>query len=137
MYEMLSGAPPFYSKNKEEMYRSIMNKPVEMKPHFSPNACDLLRSLMKIDVTFTQPRRRLSDCLEVKRHPFFETIIWDQLADKQVKPPFKPKVANSKDLRNFDRMFTDEKATDTPVEGGALRPHNKYQGFTFEDPSQL
>mmetsp|Transcript_27627 Transcript_27627/g.49854 ORF Transcript_27627/g.49854 Transcript_27627/m.49854 type:complete len:130 (+) Transcript_27627:717-1106(+) len=129
---MLSGAPPFYSKNKEEMYRNIMNKPVEMKPHFSPNASDLLRSLMKID-----SRKRLADAAEVKRHPFFETINWEQLAAKEVKPPFKPKVMHNKDLRNFDRMFTDEKVHDTPVESGPLRPGNKYQGFTYEDPSQL
>lgn len=50
LYEMLAGAPPFYNPNKEEMYRNIMNKPVEMKAHFSRNAADLLRSLLKIEV---------------------------------------------------------------------------------------
>jgi hypothetical protein len=134
---MLSGAPPFYSKNKEEMYRNIMHKPVEMKPHFSPNACDLLRSLMQANVKPKQPRKRLSDAAEVKRHPFFETIDWGRLASKDVSPPFKPKVAHGKDLRNFDRMFTDEKAVDSYVDGGLARPQNKYQGFTFEDPSQI
>mmetsp|Transcript_27624 Transcript_27624/g.49844 ORF Transcript_27624/g.49844 Transcript_27624/m.49844 type:complete len:130 (+) Transcript_27624:748-1137(+) len=129
---MLAGAPPFYSKNKEEMYRNIMNKPVEMKPHFSPNACDLLRNLMKAD-----PRKRLSNADEVKRHPFFETIDWTQLFNKQTIPPFKPKVGHTKDLRNFDRMFTDEKAVDSYVDDGPTRPNQKYQGFTYQDPSQL
>lgn len=49
-----------------------MHKPVQMKPHFSPNACDLLRGLMKSEVTLIQPRKRLADADEVKRHPFFE-----------------------------------------------------------------
>jgi serine/threonine protein kinase len=31
LYEMLSGAPPYYSKNREEMFKSILTKPVEMK----------------------------------------------------------------------------------------------------------
>jgi serine/threonine protein kinase len=135
LFEMLAGTPPFCSKNREELYRNILNRPVEMKPHFSPNVCDLLRDLLKVNVSVTQPRRRLSNAADVKRHPFFDSIDWHQLALKELKPPFKPKVSHGKDLRNFDAVFTDEKPVDSVGEGGLAKPEVNYQGFTYEDPS--
>jgi serine/threonine protein kinase len=74
LYEMLSGAPPFYSKNREEMFKNILNKPVEMKPTFTDQAADLLRSLLQID-----PSKRLSDPKIMKAHAFFKTIDWTAL----------------------------------------------------------
>lgn len=50
IYEMLAGAPPFYSRNREQMFRNMLSKPVEMKPHFSPQACDILKCLLQVDV---------------------------------------------------------------------------------------
>jgi serine/threonine protein kinase len=43
LYEMLSGAPPFYSKDKTLMFRNRLEKPIEMKQWFSANACSLLQ----------------------------------------------------------------------------------------------
>jgi serine/threonine protein kinase len=137
LFEMLSGSPPFFSKNKEEMYQHIMNKPVQMKKHFSSNVCDLLIDLLKTDVRLIQPHKRLSNAAEVKRYPFFDSINWDQLALKQLKPPFKPKVTHGKDLRNFDAVLTKEKPVDSSVEGDLAKPEVNYQGFTYEDPSLL
>ena len=51
IYEMLSGIPPWYSKNREQMFRNMLSKPLEIKPHFSPSATDLLKSLLTIDVS--------------------------------------------------------------------------------------
>ena len=41
IYEMMAGAPPFYSRNRDVMFRNMLSKPVEMKSHFSPQAVDL------------------------------------------------------------------------------------------------
>lgn len=35
LYEMLSGAPPFYSKDRDKMFKNILFKPIEMRPYFS------------------------------------------------------------------------------------------------------
>ena len=50
IYEMMSGAPPFYCKNKDTMFKNMLNKPVEMRSHFSPQAVDLLRNLLQVEV---------------------------------------------------------------------------------------
>jgi len=71
LYEMLSGAPPFYSKDREQMFRNILNKPVVMKPYFTDSAADLLKNLLQID-----PTKRLTTPAVIKSHPFFKTIDW-------------------------------------------------------------
>lgn len=40
---------------------------------------------------------------------------WDALKEKKIDPPFRPKVSNNKDLRHFDKMFTEEPVRDTPI----------------------
>ena len=52
LYEMLSGAPPHYSKNKKKMFKDILFKAIPMKSTFSPQAKSLLTSLLKVDVRF-------------------------------------------------------------------------------------
>jgi hypothetical protein len=39
---MLSGAPPFYSKDKNVMFKNRLEKAVDMKPWFSQGAISLL-----------------------------------------------------------------------------------------------
>lgn len=42
------------------------------------------------------PRQRLGggegDAKELKRHPFFRTLDWNALAQKQIPAPFKPTI---------------------------------------------
>lgn len=42
MYEMLTGAPPFYSKDKTLMFRNRIEKTIEMKPGIDEVSFDLL-----------------------------------------------------------------------------------------------
>ena len=52
-YEMLSGAPPFYNRNKDIMFKDMLTKPVVIKAHFSPEAADLLKNLLQVEVRGT------------------------------------------------------------------------------------
>jgi hypothetical protein len=47
---MLSGLPPFYSKDQYKMFKSILEKPIEMKPGFSNEAKSLIWGLLTLDV---------------------------------------------------------------------------------------
>jgi serum/glucocorticoid-regulated kinase 2 len=47
---MVAGAPPFYSKDQGKMFRNRINKPIEMKEHFSTNIRDLLKKLLENNV---------------------------------------------------------------------------------------
>jgi hypothetical protein len=55
------------------------------------------------------PKHRLGaqrDAAELKEHPFFKSIDWDALSQKQVTPPFKPVVESDESTSNFDPEFT-------------------------------
>lgn len=112
LYEMLTGSPPFYSQDKTKMFMNRLEKQVVMKSWFSPNAVSLLQGLLERD-----PRQRLGakGAQEIKLHKFFSEIDWDQLSQKKYPPPFKPKISHPKDLRHFDKLFTEETVQDTPT----------------------
>lgn len=135
LYEMLSGHPPFKSKNREDMFRNILHTPAEMKPYFSDNARDMLSKLMMIDA-----ESRLKDPAAVKTHPFFKGMDWDALYRREICPPFKPRLLREGDLRNFDSAFTDETPADSVVISKLstkAKQKNVYEGFTYKDPSHL
>ena len=71
IYEMLCGLPPFYSKDREKLYKNIKyNEPRLDFPFLSDTARDLLSKLLKKD-----PKERLgsgADADEIKHHPWFE-----------------------------------------------------------------
>lgn len=78
IYEMLSGRPPHYSKNRKQMMQDIVEKRIEMKAFFSVEAKSLLQGLLERD-----PAKRLGsteeDANELKRHPWFAKIDWQKL----------------------------------------------------------
>lgn len=93
LYEMLTGLPPFYDQNINEMYRKILNQPL----HFPegnvvpPVARDLLTKLLE-----RNPEKRLgaNGAEEIKAHPFFEAIDWRKLLQRKYEPIFKPNVVS-------------------------------------------
>ena len=45
---------------------------------------------------------------EIMNHPFFKTIEWAMLEQKQIPPPYRPRLESERDLANFPPEFTDE-----------------------------
>jgi serum/glucocorticoid-regulated kinase 2 len=91
LYEMLTGLPPFYNENTNEMYRKILSEPLhfpgpEIVP---PTAKDLLTKLLD-----RNPETRLGarGASEIKAHPFFHSIDWRKLLQRKYEPTFKPNV---------------------------------------------
>ena len=132
IYEMMNGLPPFYDPNMTEMYKKIMNSPLNFPSFFSANAKDLLSKLLE-----RNPEKRLGsgegDVEEIKAHPFFETIDWEKLYNRDVETPFKPNVGSDTDVQNFDSCFTSEIARDSvvkPMKGQDKKAAN-FDGFTF------
>jgi serum/glucocorticoid-regulated kinase 2 len=78
LYEMLTGLPPFYDENTNEMYRKILSEPLyfpgpDIVP---PTAKDILTKLLN-----RKPEQRLgaNGASEIKAHPFFHSIDWRKL----------------------------------------------------------
>lgn len=91
LYEMLTGLPPFYDENTNEMYRKILSEPLHFSDVVPPAAKDLLTKLLNRD-----PEQRLgaNGSAEIKAHPFFHAIDWRKLLQRKYEPTFKPSVVS-------------------------------------------
>ncbi|ANB13773.1 serine/threonine protein kinase YPK1 [Sugiyamaella lignohabitans] len=112
-YEMLTGLPPFYDQDTNEMYRKILQDPLRFPDDMDREARSLLTGLLNRD-----PKKRLgvNGAAEIKAHPFFAQIDWKRLMNKKYAAPFKPSVESATDTSNFDQEFTSEVPTDSVVE---------------------
>ena len=67
-------------------------------------SCRYLQLLTK------DPLKRLGsgprDSQEIKAHPFFRGVDFDQLTQCRIAPPWRPAVASSIDTSQFDQEFT-------------------------------
>ena len=133
MYEMLVGKIPFKSKN-DNLNINVYKKPVRYPQYIDEKAKDLLTKLLEID-----PDKRLGNgengWEDVKSHPYFSDVNWDDAYNKKLKPPFVPKIENETDLKYFENTFTDEPIYND--KGEALYNEDddeyeeNYKGFTY------
>ncbi|CAG2208563.1 PRKCE [Mytilus edulis] len=138
MYEMMSGQPPFEADNEEDLFESILHDDVLYPVWLSREAVAILKGFMT-----KNPTKRLG-CVKqqggekaILVHPFFhEKIDWEALEQRKVKPPFKPKIKSKTDANNFDKDFTSEEPTLTPVDPSVVKAINQeeFSGFSFINP---
>jgi serine/threonine protein kinase len=84
------------------MYKRVLEDRLEFPPEIplSPDARDLISGLLD-----RHPQNRLcSD--QIRQHPFFHSIDWDQLLSLQLRPPYLPYVRGDTDVSHFDEEFT-------------------------------
>lgn len=91
MYELFNGLPPFYDEDVNKMYKKAVNDPLTFPPGWDPDFMDLLTKLLQKD-----PKKRLGngdvDSTPIKAHPFFKSINWLRLFNRQIEPDFKPTI---------------------------------------------
>ncbi|XP_072323741.1 serine/threonine-protein kinase Sgk3 isoform X3 [Scyliorhinus torazame] len=142
LFEMLYGLPPFYSRDTAEMYEYILHKPLQLRPGASNEACSILEGLLE-----KERQRRLGakeDFAEIKSHPFFDVINWEDLDQKEIPPPFNPNVAGPEDLQNFDPEFTEEHVPQSicrspdrsTVNASVLEADDAFIGFSYAPPTE-
>jgi hypothetical protein len=65
-------------------------------------------------------------------------VNWELMARKKIDPPYRPKVRNSRDTANFDKMFTEEKVEESFEDEALISPSpNEFSGFTYKDAGEL
>jgi serine/threonine protein kinase len=135
-YEMISGLPPFYSRNRDTMFDKIMKADITFPPFMSAEAKDILSKLLERD-----PQERLGsgegDANELKAHPFFRATDWAELSKGNISSPWVPTVSGSLDTSQFDEEFTGMMPVVSPgvrdAYFGSL--DKEFEGFTFVDES--
>ena len=138
IFEMLTGLPPFYDENTNKMYRMILQDKVVFPPNLNATAVDLISKLLEKD-----PSVRLGggdgDVEEIKKHPFFESLNWDDVLEKKYTPEWVPDIKNDLDTSNFDQEFTAEPAAISFEDESLIDTSTQlsFQGFTCAPESAL
>ena len=99
LYELLSGYPPFYSKNQDLMFQKILENKLNFHEHFTDEIKDLLKKLL-----IKEPTKRIginNDKSDLKNHVFFKDINWEDIALKKIKPPMD--MVNVRDDNNLNK----------------------------------
>ncbi|KAI7876489.1 camp-dependent protein kinase 8 [Mucor mucedo] len=101
IYEMLAGVAPFYDDNQFKLYEKIVSCKVSYPSYFSEEAVDLLKHLLTPDLS-----RRYGNLKggpkDVLDHPWFKSIDFHKLENRQIKAPYIPDVKGEGDASNFD-----------------------------------
>jgi serine/threonine protein kinase len=135
LYEMLTGLPPFYCRDREKLFEKIRRGTLEYPKYLSPRAQVILRGLLTKD-----PRRRLgsgpNDAEDIKVQEFFSELNWEKLMKGDIPPPWDPQINGSMDTSQFDHEFTDLPLNSpNAFQGGfgTTPADNVFEGFTFTD----
>ncbi len=127
IYEMLTGIPPFYCKDRDILFDAITNDEPEYPEYLSDEVIDLIKKLL-----IKNPDKRLGNngADEIKKHIFFEGMNWEKLLNKKIKPPFIPRLKNAVDTKYIDPLFAKATPQDTPVDTYE-NVDEEFNGFSF------
>ena len=140
MYEMLTGKLPFKFNfdNQEEQEQNDLNiydKKIKFPSWIEENAKDLINKLLN-----KNPEKRIGSGKEgaenIKKHPFFSDIDWNKALNKELRPPFIPKIENETDIKYFEKSLVESPVfSDSSLQLVYNTEENEdeddYDGFTF------
>jgi serine/threonine protein kinase len=127
LYEMLVGMPPWYSRDREELFTRVRTAEIEFPSHVSVNAASIIRGFLQRDAS--QRFGVKSRGQQVLDHPFFAHIEWKQLFDRKIPPPYRPRHDPGIDAVHFDKTFT-RMSIDIPM-SSSIAQSGTFGGFSF------
>lgn len=145
LYEMLAGRSPFdiagASENPDQntedfLFQVILEKTIRIPRSLSVKAANVLKGFLNKNPADRLGCHSHNSFVEIQEHPFFKSIDWDMLEQKQVQPPYKPRLDSDRDLANFPPEFTDEPVLLTPDDPRVIEKidQSEFEGFEYVNP---
>ncbi|KAH6673973.1 calcium-independent protein kinase C [Plectosphaerella plurivora] len=131
IYQMLLQQSPFRGEDEDEIYDAILADEPLYPIHMPRDSVSILQKLLTRD-----PDQRLgsgpTDAQEIMSQPFFRNVVWDDIYNKRVAPPFLPQIKSATDTSNFDSEFTSVTPVLTPVQSVLSQAmQEEFRGFSY------
>eukprot|EP01027_Heterolobosea_sp_BB2_P022380 GEZU01032945.1.p2 GENE.GEZU01032945.1~~GEZU01032945.1.p2 ORF type:complete len:180 (-),score=81.62 GEZU01032945.1:323-862(-) len=131
MFEMLCGYPPFYADDpiqtchKIVRWKEFLQFPDKDEINLSPESLDLMKRFL----TDADKRIGSNGIEEIKRHPFFRGIDWENIRSQPAM--FKPDIKNEIDTSYFDE-FDETTSEPRSQRYNPLQDENLvFKGYTY------
>lgn len=115
IYEMIVGMPPYFSKDRNKLFKNIQGGSLKLPLYLSQSVCELIIGLLNRD-----PRKRLGsgkeDANAIKRHAWFRVIDWNVARARGLDVP-KPKQKPIPKGYISPEIFGDQSETKNKIEG--------------------
>ncbi|KAH3670331.1 hypothetical protein WICMUC_004900 [Wickerhamomyces mucosus] len=131
LYQMLLGKSPFRGEDEDEVFNAILTDEPLFPIQMASEAVGLLESLLD-----KNPLTRLGsgprDAAEIKEHPYFRNIDFDDIRNLRVPPPYIPESKSEEDVSYFEKDFTSEVPRLTPVNSVLdSSTQAQFRGFSY------
>lgn len=104
LYELMVGSTPFEAADAMQIYKKIKQgvSKVKFPKTFPAHLTNLIKGLLE-----AKPTQRLGrkGGEAVMSQPWFADFDWNQLKERQLKPPYEPKLKSDEDLANFSSHY--------------------------------
>lgn len=104
IFEMLVGAPPYYSTSREQLFNNIQKGKLKVPKYVGPCARDLIKQLLIRD-----PSKRLGsskkDAEDIKNHQFFKGVDWKGVAMKKIQVPAFREIKRIQREIDLEKIF--------------------------------
>ena len=128
LYEMLVGYPPFYADKPVETCHKVVawqrHFSIPKEARLSPNAQDLIRRLI------APASDRAKSFNELKGHPFFRGVDWENLRSGRAFNV--PVIKSEVDVSNFDKIDETEAFYPAVKMNVPKKKDQNFVGFTFK-----
>ena len=138
-YELLVGAPPYFTANQEQIFRNIQKAELYIPPFVSQKAQNLIKNLLK-----RNPNERLGskrDVEEIKEDEYFSDVDWQKVYERKYKPPqiylksnhlqFFRQPVQFKENEEDDLFVKDSNVEYNKYNQDILNKMNNYEGWSF------
>ena len=118
------------------MFKMIQYRQLTFPPSFSHAAQNIITNLLKKCQAERIGCKKGIGEQEIKFHPFFQSISWQDLEEGKVDPPFQPASGSAGEANNFDRQFIRQTAALLPLKMDKdLRKlsDERFWGFSFSN----
>uniref|UniRef100_A0A1A9V6B3 non-specific serine/threonine protein kinase n=1 Tax=Glossina austeni TaxID=7395 RepID=A0A1A9V6B3_GLOAU len=140
-YELLTGCSPFFTDGNANNQSDLEECIKKMDPLFprtlGKTAKDFILRMLKKD-----PKKRLNgnkkSAEDIKSHPFFHGINWNDLQNKRVKAPLQPQLSSEEDTRHFSKVFTQKTEMPDSQDLVPFRTTQRlFRGYSYVAPQYL